>query len=61
MQNKKKRIKKSLVYPIDPKDRLDIQEAADKVKKAHGLKSRREAMEFLLTEEISPTKDNVLK
>jgi len=51
MKNKKKRIKEPLVYPIEPKDRRDVQEAADKVKKAYGLKSRREAMGFLLTEE----------
>lgn len=51
MENKKKRIKEPLVYPIEPKDRRDVQEATDKVKKAYGLKSRREAMGFLLTEE----------
>lgn len=51
MKNKKKGVKKPLIYPIEPKDRGDIQEAADKVKKAYGLKNRKEAMAFLLTEE----------
>lgn len=53
------RSKKTIEYPIDPKDRRDIQEAADKVRKVFRLKSRRDAMGYLVTEEIGPTKENV--